>query len=48
MGIPNDQLGLLDGKWKSGHELYHITLTTVDSHVSAHGHVKNTLQFDST
>ena len=36
MGIPHDQAGLLDGKKKSGHQMYDIPPTTLNSHVSPH------------
>ena len=36
VGILHDQAGLLNGKKKSGHQMYHIPTTTVNSHVSPH------------
>ena len=36
VGIPHDQAGLLKGKKKSRHQMYHIPPTTVNSHVSPH------------
>ena len=49
VGIPHEQLGRLDGKWKSGHQMYHIPPTTVNLHVSLHWHEINTaLHFSCT
>ena len=36
VGTPRDQAELLNGKTKSGHQIYHIPPATANAHVSPH------------